>query len=69
MLREHEHGSRWAAVQSIAGKIGCPPQTLCPWLRETEPAMAAERSRLKQVEREVEELRRANESLRKEHFT
>jgi transposase len=70
MLREHEHeyGSRWAAIESIAGKIGCTAQTLRTWVRKTEPAMVAaagEQSRLKQLERENAELRRANEILRK----
>ena len=70
MLREHEHeyGSRWAAIQSIAGKIGCTAQTLYTWARKTEPEMLAAASgqaRLKELEREVAELRRANEILRK----
>jgi transposase len=70
MLREHEHehGSRWAAMQSIAGKIGCTAQTLSTWVRRTEPGMiaaASEQVRLKDLEREVSELRRANEILRK----
>jgi transposase len=70
MLQEHEHeyGSRWAAIQSIAGKIGCTAQTLQTWVRKTEPAMVAaagEQSRLKQLERQNAELRRANEILRK----
>jgi transposase len=70
MLREHEHeyGSRWAAIESIAGKIGCTAQTLRSWVRKTEPAMVAaagEQARLKQLERENAELRRANEILRK----
>jgi transposase len=70
MLREHEHehGSRWAAMQSIAGKIGCTAQTLSTWVRKTEPQMiaaASEQARLRELEREVSELRRANEILRK----
>ncbi len=70
MLREHEHeyGSRWAAVESIAGKIGCTAQSLYTWVRKTEPQMiaaASEQARLKELEREVSELRRANEILRK----
>ncbi len=68
MLREHEYGSRWAAIQSISGKIGCTAQTLCSWVLKTEPEMvasASERARLKELEREVAELRRANEILRK----
>jgi transposase len=70
LLREHEHeyGSRWAAIESIAGKIGCTAQTLRMWVRKTEPALVAaatEQARIKQLEREVAELRRANEILRK----
>lgn len=70
MLREHEHEhpSRWAAIVSIAGKIGCTAQTLRTWVLKTEPAMvtaASDQGRLKQLEREVAELRRANEILRK----
>jgi transposase len=70
MLREHEHEypTRWAAIESIAGKIGCTAQTLYTWVRKTEPAMVAaagEQARVKQLERENGELRRANEILRK----
>ena len=70
MIREHEHeyGSRWEAICSVAPKIGCTPQTLHNWIRKTEPtqvAAASDQARLKQLEREVAELRRANEILRK----
>jgi transposase len=70
MVRDHEHEypTRWAAVQSIAGKIGCTAQTLLNWIRKAEPvavSAATEQARLKQLERENEELRRANEILRK----
>jgi transposase len=74
MLRDHqsEYASQWAAIQSIAAKIGCTPETLRRWLRETEKASAGqeeltvtERERLKALEREVRELRQANEILRK----
>jgi len=70
MLKEHEHEypSRWAAIESIAGKIGCTAQTLRTWVLKTEPAMvasASEQARVKELEREVAELRRANEILRK----
>jgi transposase len=70
MVREHEHeyGSRWEAIRSIAPKIGCTAQTLHNWIRKTEPvqiAAASEQARLKELEREVAELRRANEILRK----
>ena len=70
MVLEHEqeYGSRWAAVGSIASKIGCTPQTLYTWVRKNGPvqmAAASEQSRLKQLERENAELRKANEILRK----
>ena len=68
---EPEHGSRWATVVSIAGKIGCTAQTLNEWVKKAErdsgkagltSEMAA---RLKALERENRELRQANEILRK----
>ncbi len=74
MVLEHEgdHPSRWAAVVSIAEKIGCVPQTLHEWLKKVEvdegkragvPTDVAEK--LKALERENRELRQANEILRK----
>jgi len=74
MVLDHErdHPSRWAAVVSIAEKIGCVPQTLYEWLKKAEidsgkragvPAEVAEK--VKALEREVRELRQANEILRK----
>jgi transposase len=74
MVLEHEgdHPSRWAAVVSIAEKIGCVPQTLHEWVKKTEvdsgkragvPTDVAEK--LKALERENRELRQANEILRK----
>ena len=67
-----EHPSRWAAMQSIAVKIGCTTQTLSSWVHQAEAsadprknAALADRERLKQLERENAELRRANEILRK----
>jgi transposase len=69
---EHEHSSRWAAITSIAGKIGCTAQTLNAWVKKAEvdagkragvPTEMAER--MKALEREVRELRQANEILRK----
>ena len=74
MVLEHqnEHDSQWAAITSIAGKIGCSAETLRNWVRQTERDQGQraglttdERARLKQLEREVFELRRANEILRK----
>lgn len=66
---EAEHPSRWAAVVSIAGKIGCSAQTLHEWVKKSEResgAMTADMAaRLKALERENRELRQANEILRK----
>lgn len=67
-----EHGSQWAAIGSIAGKIGCTAETLRRWVRQAERdqgkragVTTSERDRLKQLERENLELKRANEILRK----
>ena len=67
-----EHESQWAAICSIAGKIGCTPETLRLWMRqnekdkgEREGLTTSERERLKALEREVRELRQVNEILRK----
>jgi transposase-like protein len=74
MVLEHqdEHDSHWAAIRSIAEKMGCTAETLRKWLRQAErnqglrPGLTSdERERLKQLERENQELRRANEILRK----
>jgi transposase len=74
MVFEHEdeHASQWAAIQSIAEKIGCSRETLRNWVRQAERDQGRraglttdERARLKELEREVRELRRANEILRK----
>ena len=69
---EKEHRSRWAAVTSIAAKIGCTAQTLSNWVRQVErdqgkrPGTTTDdRERIKALEREVRELRQANEILRK----
>lgn len=66
------HDSQWAAIQSIAGKIGCTAETLRKWVRQREQddgkragLSTDERLRLRELEREVRELRRANEILRK----
>jgi transposase len=73
MVQEHrgEYPSLWAAVESIAPKIGCVPQTLLEWVKRAEidagarPGMTtAETQRIKDLERENKELRRANEILR-----
>ncbi len=69
---EGEYDSQWAAVTSIAEKIGCTPETLRKWVRRAEtdagrrPGLTTEeRERLKALEKENRELRRANEILRK----
>ena len=69
---QHEHGSQWAAMESIAGKIGCTAETLRKWVRRAERdsglragLTSSERDRLKALERENRELQRANEILRK----
>ena len=73
MVFEHraEHESQWAAIVSIAGKIGCTAQTLHSWVRQherdtgqREGLSTAERERIKALEREVRELRKANEILK-----
>src|SRR2546427_8823917 len=74
MVREHgpEHPSQWAAIASIASKMGCTAETLRKWVRQAErdagkrPGLTtSERERLKDLERENRELKRANEILRK----
>ena len=69
---QKDHGSRWAAIMSVASKLGCTAETLRRWINDAErdsgnsPGLStAERDRLKDLEREVRELRRANEILRK----
>ena len=73
MVQEHrgEYPSLWAAIESIAPKIGCVPQTLNEWVRKQEidtglrdGVTSEERDRIKALEREVKELRRANEILK-----
>ena len=73
MVHEHrgEYPSLWAAVESIAPKIGCVPQTLLGWVQQQEIDSGArtgvttsEAQRVKELEREVKELRRANEILK-----
>jgi transposase len=74
LVQDHtkEHASPWAAITSIATKIGCAPETLRLWLQRAERdggqrpgTTTAEEARVKALEREVKELRRANEILRK----
>ncbi len=73
MVQEHrgEYASLWAAIESIAPKIGCVPQTLLDWVKRAEvdagvrPGIStAEAQRVEGLEREVKELRRANEILK-----
>ena len=68
---QNTYNSQWAAICSIAPKIGCTPETLRIWIRQQEPVddeqnalTASERKRLKELEREVRELRRSNDILR-----
>jgi transposase len=74
LVFEHqgEHTSQWAALSSIASKIGCTPETLRKWVRRAERDQglrsgmtSSDRERLKVLERENRELKRANEILRK----
>ena len=74
MVFDHapEYPSQWACIQSIAEKIGCSGETLRNWVRQAEQNQGKraglttdERARLKELEREVRELKRANEILRK----
>jgi len=73
MVFEHteEHGTQWAAIRSISGKLGMSAETLRLWVRraETDDGVRAglttdERARMKELERENRELRRANEILK-----
>jgi transposase len=68
---EREYSSQWAAISSIASKLGMTPETLRKWVRRAEtdeglrPGLATtERERMKALERENRELRRANEILK-----
>src|SRR5215813_4674308 len=74
MVQEHgpEHVSQWAAIAAIAPKLGCTTETLRRWVRQAERDSGQraglttdERQRMKDLEREVRELKRANEILRK----
>lgn len=74
MVLEHEgdYSSRWAAIESVAAKIGCVAQTLDQWIKQAERDSGGraglttdERAKLKALERENRELRQANEILKK----
>ena len=74
MVYEHqdEYPSQWAAITSIAPKLGCTAETLRKWVRQAERdagtragLSSTDRERLKQLEQENRELKRANEILRK----
>jgi len=74
MVFEHQadYDSQWTAMNSIAGKVGCTAETLRKWVRQAERDQGLragltsdERERLKAMERETRELKRANEILRK----
>ncbi len=73
LVQEHrgEYPSLWAAVESIAPKIGCVPQTLLTWVQRQEVdagvgdgVTTADANRVRELERENKELRRANEILK-----
>ena len=73
MVQEHrgEYPSLWAAIESIAPKVGCVPPTLLEWVKNAEVdsgvregVTSAEREQLEALERENRELRRANEILK-----
>jgi len=72
LTSEHEYPSRWATIVSIASKIGCTPETLRKWVNRMEidsgsrPGISSDhQQRMKDLERENRELKRANEILRK----
>jgi transposase len=74
LVQQHQgdHASQWAAITSIAAKIGCTAETLRGWLRQAERdsgqragSTSDDRDRLRAIERENRELRQANEILRK----
>ena len=72
LTSEHEHKSRWSAIQSIATKIGCTPETLRTWVNKMEVDSGVKSGktsdhiqRLKELEKENRELKRANEILKK----
>jgi transposase-like protein len=70
--QQGQHTSQWAAIESIAGKVGCTAESLRRWVRQSETdggkrsgQSSTDRERLKELERENRELKRANEILRK----
>jgi|SRR5690606_10181922 len=70
--QQGQYPSQWAAIQSLAGKIGCTAESLRRWVRQAETdhgkrsgVTSLDRDRLKELERENRELKRANEILRK----
>ncbi len=72
LTTEHEHSSRWAATQSVATKIGCTPETLRMWINKIEVDSGTkvgvtmdQAQQMKELGREVRELKRTNEILRK----
>jgi transposase len=69
--QQKEHESQWATISSVSGKIGCTAETLRRWVRQAERdegkregLTTSERQRLKELERENRELKKANEILR-----
>lgn len=69
---EREYSSQWAAIVSISEKVGCTAETLRKWVRQAERDVGkrsgrttGDRDRIKELEREVRELKRTNEILRK----
>jgi transposase len=69
--QRNAHGSQWATIESVASKVGCSPQTLDNWIKRRqvdsgtrEGVTTDERERVKALERENKELRRANEILK-----
>ena len=72
LTSENEYPSRWAAIKSISAKIGCTPETLRSWINKIEvdsgdkPGVTSDQAeRMKSLEQENRELKRANEILRK----